>query len=777
MAQLSPPLSEESSLSPSPPYMASPTPSPSPTTSPSPDRQTTSSAATIASNPTSSVPSVSPTNQTAQATADNGVFVAPVAKYTIASHSLRLTKFGYAIEPVELGYPEIIRNLSSSARRLSDYSFSSSQVGHKVLALIRGFWSQPGFPAGKQTRLPERFKTVKSILDEFSRYPVYPHKDTYGKPTKERPERVQSAGNRLKQRQSPRKGSNKADVSKPSPSTLNLGRQAKSLQMTLPNFATVSTIPETTNDEVLNRSIRDKFVSFSPSPPPHDTDSDHRKPSARDLSDNSIFALFARASKNNPSRPKGRSSSTSSSNSSSSPPLAPLPNDLYYTWIPREKEPVFELITRLCSKMEKLFAKEPRILQIESPCTVMGDIHGNLTDLRTYERALWPRAPVCVSSQYLFLGDYVDRGDYSVECVLYLFAMKLIAPQRFFLLRGNHEVAAIQKQYTFGRECELKFGSFGRQLWRSFNKVFDLMPIAAIIDKQIFCAHGGIPKTQQELKVLAREIPKPLDNPEIQCPSAWEILWNDPITDAELVGMIEMDNAVVTQMQTIQTQPGASGALVTETHASTSISTEQKPSESGSGSGAAKEALSSRQVAALSEADAILTREPPGALSFYIRPASDEPGSTKKEARASQQAERNRAESNAAAPNAVKDTSEILDTDASTKLRKVPSDTSSIASSSPQQIINDGFIANIKRGTAYLFSDQAINNFLKLNRLSHVIRAHEVIPTGFAFHGDGRVLTIFSSSKYCGLNNQAACALVGQRRIRILRLDTGEVGE
>lgn len=641
-----------------------------------------------------SMSSISPDTQTINSTTS---LVAPpdpqpALNYCVASHSLRITKHGYAIEPVELRYPEVSKSQTADARRASDVLFDSGQIGHRILSLIRGFWSQTAFPHGTLAK-PDGHATVTSILSAFRQNPLYPHKETYGALT-----------NKAKS------GAEKPVGARP----------------TSPSI----------------RAIKKK-------------------------STDDIFSLFSAPS--SPFKSARKSTGTTQPNT-------------YTTWIPHNKERIADLITRLCHKMETIFSKESRIINVSSPCLVLGDIHGNLTDLRTYERSLWPKAPACVSCNYLFLGDYVDRGDYSVECVLYLFAMKSIAPDRFFLLRGNHEVSVIQRQYTFNKECESKFGTTsGRQLWRTFNRVFDRMPVAAVIDNQIFCAHGGIPRAITDIKALAREIPTPLDNPEVQCPAAWEILWNDPITDSELIAMIEMDNAVVTQTNIVQAQqspPVASTSNATNNVASnsytnansnelapgTSATASQLPAsvanKSTTGTTSTETGSATSGAIGMSRADMILSRQPPDALSSYIRPDMSQGQSTEAKpiAQASKEASR-----------AARDDGNTL--------RTVPSDTSSIASTTPQQMINDGFVANIKRGTAFLFSDQAIRNFLKINNLSHVIRAHEVIPTGFAFHGDGRVITIFSSSKYCGLNNQAACAYVDGSRIRILRLDTGDAGE
>lgn len=93
------------------------------------------------------------------------------------------------------------------------------------------------------------------------------------------------------------------------------------------------------------------------------------------------------------------------------------------------------LLFALCDQVSEVLAAESRVVQVATPTFVMGDIHGNINDLLTFERQLWPMAPAAQTANVLFLGDYVDRGEFSIEVVCYLFAMKLLAPTRFFILR------------------------------------------------------------------------------------------------------------------------------------------------------------------------------------------------------------------------------------------------------------------------------------------------------------------------------------------------------
>lgn len=172
------------------------------------------------------------------------------------------------------------------------------------------------------------------------------------------------------------------------------------------------------------------------------------------------------------------------------------------------------------------------------------DIHGNLTDLLTYDFNIWRSNVYFCSSNLLFLGDYVDRGSYSVECILVLLCMKAIAPHRVHLLRGNHETRQLQREYTFFNEVIEKFGvegQVGQQVFEAFNTVFDVMPLVAIVDESIYCAHGGIP-SQATVGQIAT-IPSPLT--AIADPStANEILWNDPITDKEHADLLENDATI-----------------------------------------------------------------------------------------------------------------------------------------------------------------------------------------------------------------------------------------
>jgi len=99
----------------------------------------------------------------------------------------------------------------------------------------------------------------------------------------------------------------------------------------------------------------------------------------------------------------------------------------------------------LCFRAREIFLEQPILLELTAPIKICGDIHGQYPDLlRIFEFGRHPP-----EANYLFLGDYVDRGKQSVECICLLLAYKIKFPENFFLLRGNHESAAINKLYGF----------------------------------------------------------------------------------------------------------------------------------------------------------------------------------------------------------------------------------------------------------------------------------------------------------------------------------------
>jgi len=156
---------------------------------------------------------------------------------------------------------------------------------------------------------------------------------------------------------------------------------------------------------------------------------------------------------------------------------------------------------KLCQKVRHVLEREPRVVYIQSPCYIFGDIHGNLEDLHFFSDNIWRLGMSLTAGNFLFLGDYVDRGMSCLEVVTYLLSMKLQNPHKVFLLRGNHETRDVngwEEHYgerSFIWQCRNRFGDdIGYRIWEACNQVFDRLPLVAVVDQDIFCVHGGIPR-------------------------------------------------------------------------------------------------------------------------------------------------------------------------------------------------------------------------------------------------------------------------------------------
>lgn len=173
----------------------------------------------------------------------------------------------------------------------------------------------------------------------------------------------------------------------------------------------------------------------------------------------------------------------------------------------------------LCDKAKELLVNEGNIQHISTPITICGDLHGQFYDVKE----LFKVGGKCPNTNYIFLGDYVDRGYYSVETFLLLLALKVRYPDRVTLLRGNHECRQITQVYGFYDECLRKYGSVN--VWRYCTEVFDFLILAAIIDDRYFCVHGGLSpmvNTLDDINAINRRLEIPRDGPMS------ELLWSDP---------------------------------------------------------------------------------------------------------------------------------------------------------------------------------------------------------------------------------------------------------
>ncbi|KAI9682030.1 MAG: serine/threonine protein phosphatase Pzh1 [Caeruleum heppii] len=175
-------------------------------------------------------------------------------------------------------------------------------------------------------------------------------------------------------------------------------------------------------------------------------------------------------------------------------------------------------ITAICTAAREVFLSQPALLELSPPVKIVGDVHGQYTDLiRMFEMCGFPP-----SANYLFLGDYVDRGKQSLETILLLLCYKLKFPDNFFLLRGNHECANVTRVYGFYDECKRRCNI---KIWKTFVDAFNTLPIAAIVAGKIFCVHGGLSPSLSHMDDI-RQIARPTDVPDYGLLN--DLLWSDP---------------------------------------------------------------------------------------------------------------------------------------------------------------------------------------------------------------------------------------------------------
>lgn len=178
-------------------------------------------------------------------------------------------------------------------------------------------------------------------------------------------------------------------------------------------------------------------------------------------------------------------------------------------------------VKRLCLSVSELLIEESNVQPVCSPVTIVGDIHGQFYDLLHLLSPEIGGSPP--ETRYIFMGDFVDRGHNSVETLTLLLCLKLKYPGHVTLLRGNHESRQITQVYGFYDECLRKYGN--ASVWRYCTQCFDTFALAAIVDSQVLCVHGGLSpdvRTLDQIRAIDRQQEIPHEG------AFCDLMWSDP---------------------------------------------------------------------------------------------------------------------------------------------------------------------------------------------------------------------------------------------------------
>ncbi|KAF8448097.1 Metallo-dependent phosphatase-like protein [Kalaharituber pfeilii] len=397
-------------------------------------------------------------------------------------------------------------------------------------------------------------------------------------------------------------------------------------------------------------------------------------------------------------------------------------------------------VRELCYKARELLIEESNVQLVDAPVTICGDIHGQFHDLMELFRV----GGECPDTNYLFMGDFVDRGFYSLESFLLLLSLKVRYPDRITLIRGNHESRQITTVYGFYDECLRKYGS--ANVWRYCCEVFDYLALGALVvgaASGVDIAPDDLDSSMSTASTIADDAKEPPSgssstNPADADPSTWHR------GECE----VEVVSAGGSVIHRVFRPVDASGNRITAP--TTPLGTASRPLTRRASSSTTTPNNSTARVGTPGTGAASSSSSPASASSGAIlcvhgglSPLVDSV-----------------------------DKIRLLD-----RKQEVPHEGAmcDLLWSDPDEI--DGWGLS-PRGAGFLFGADIVKQFNHLNNLSLIARAHQLVMEGFKEMFDSSIVTVWSAPNYCyRCGNVAAILELGEEGAQgAVRRSSGERG-
>ena len=380
------------------------------------------------------------------------------------------------------------------------------------------------------------------------------------------------------------------------------------------------------------------------------------------------------------------------------------------------------VVIKLCKSVKTLFEAENIILRLQGHMVIIGDLHGHIMDLfRIIKRfGLPPR------TRYLFLGDIVDRGEFSLETIVFIYVMKVLFPNEVFIIRGNHEFEEVCAMSGFLDDISTTYKS--KEIFSFFIESFDVMPIAAIINNSILCVHAGIGPNLHSIDDIIEEtsdsnpvldlnnekqnqykIKRPID--DFSNDIIASLMWSDPTEKKQENRVPELPSIItpLTGARILTVRP-----IIENKRVKRRVSNDFNISQFS-------HALSKNYDTDIENSH---NNDLPD-----LKPLSS------------------------ITENDIITTNNSNQVDVNNSISKAKNFTT--LNNSEAFNYSDGFSPS-SRGYGYLFDKRSFDIFMAKSNLALLLRGHQCVHSGISPVFDGRLTTVFSASHYCGSSPNSA---------------------